>query len=123
MDITKNLANLRKEKHLSQEQMAERLGMSKNGYAKLECGESKINIEHLQNIAQVFDIDIVELFKKDRDFNLLLGDNNTNYANRYYSDKQEIEQLELMIAHKEKLLAQKDKEIALLRQLLDKYTQ
>lgn len=123
MDITKNLANLRKEKHLTQEQMAEKLGMSKNGYAKLERGESKLNVEHLQHIASTFNIDVLELLTEDKDINLLIGDNNGSYANRYYSDKQEIEKLELMIAHKEELLAQKDKEIALLRQLLDKYTQ
>lgn len=48
MDIAKNFANLRKEHHLTQEQMAEKLQMSKNGYAKLERGESKLNVEHLQ---------------------------------------------------------------------------
>lgn len=121
MDIAKNLANLRKGKHLTQEQMAEKLAMSKNGYAKLERGESKITVEHLQNIAQVFNIDIAELLKEGRDFNLLLGDNNTNYANRYYGDtqEQEIEKLNLIISHKDELIAQKDKEIELLRIMLN----
>ncbi|MFB6348356.1 helix-turn-helix domain-containing protein [Moraxella marmotae] len=118
MDIAKNLAQLRKEQHLTQEQMAEKLAMSKNGYAKLERGESKINIEHLQNIANTFNIDVVELLKKDRDVALLIGDNNGSYANRYYGSRQEIEKLHLIIAHKDELLAQKDKEIELLRQLL-----
>lgn len=49
MDIAKNLVNLRKEHHLTQEQMAEKLQMSKNGYAKLERGESKLNIKHIYN--------------------------------------------------------------------------
>lgn len=119
MDITKNLANLRKENHLTQEQMAEKLQMSKNGYAKLERGESKLNIEHLQHVANVFNIDVIDLLKEDRDFSLLIGDNNGNYANKYYGNQQEIEKLQLIIDHQKELLAQKDKEIELLRKLLE----
>lgn len=121
MSISKNLSGLRKEQKLTQEQMAEKLGMSKNGYAKIERGESRITVEHLQQIAQVFNIDIAELIKEDKDFNLLLGDNNGNYANKYYGNQQEIEKLELIIQHKDEMLAQKDVEIALLRKLLSKY--
>lgn len=120
MDIAKNLANLRKEHHFTQEQMAEKLQMSKNGYAKLERGESKLNIEHLQQIANVFNIDIADLLKQEKDLNVLFGDNNGNYANKYYSNHHEIEKLELIIIHKDELLAQKDKEIELLRKLLEK---
>lgn len=121
MDIAKNLVNLRKEQKLTQEQMAEKLGMSKNGYAKIERGESRITVEHLQQIAQVFNIDIAELIKEDKDFNLLFGDNNGNYANKYYGNQQEIEKLELIIQHKDEMLVQKDVEIALLRKLLSQY--
>lgn len=127
MDIAKNLANLRKEHHLTQEQMAEKLEMSKNGYAKLERGETKLNIEHLQQIANVFNIDVVDLLKESGDFSFLIGDNsfligdnNSNCNNKYKNNTQEIEKLELIIAHKDELLAQKDKEIELLRKLLEK---
>lgn len=120
MDIAKNLANLRKEHHLTQEQMAEKLEMSKSGYAKLERGETKLNIEHLQQIANVFNIDVVDLLKESGDFSFLIGDNNSNCNNKYKNNTQEIEKLELIIAHKDELLAQKDKEIELLRKLLEK---
>ncbi len=118
MSIADNLQKLRKTQHLSQEQMAEMMGMSKNGYGKLERGESRITVEHLQQIAQVFNIDVADLLKEDRDFTLLLGDNHGNYANHYYNNHHELEKLQLIIAHKDELLAQKDKEIELLRQLL-----
>lgn len=61
------------------------------------------------------------MLKEDRDFNLLLGDNNRNYANRYYDNAQEIEKLHLIIAHKDELLVQKDNQIALLKELLQTY--
>lgn len=121
MSVQSNLCTLRAKLDLSQEQMAEQLGMSKNGYGKLERGESKLTIEHLQNIAQVFNIDVADLLKNGRDFNVLLGDNNGSYANKYYNDKQQIETLELIIAHKDELLTQKDNEIALLKELLKTY--
>ncbi|WP_323842344.1 MULTISPECIES: helix-turn-helix transcriptional regulator [unclassified Moraxella] len=119
MDIAKNLANLRKDENLTQEKMAEKLHMSKNGYAKLERGESRITVEHLQNIANTFNIDIEKLLKKDRDFNLALGDNNINFQTNYHTS-QEIEKLQLIIDHQQELLAQKDKQIELLEQLLAK---
>ncbi len=56
MPIHTNLQKLRSKLDLSQEEMAHELGMSKNGYGKLERGESKITVEHLQNIANVFNI-------------------------------------------------------------------
>ena len=119
MSISDNLQKLRKNHELSQEKMAEMLNMSKNGYGKLERGESRITIEHLQQIAQVFNVDVADLLKEDRDFTLLLGDNHGNYTNKYYDNTQEIEKLTMMIAHKDELLVQKDKEIALLRKLLN----
>ena len=48
-----------------QEQMAEKLNMSLNGYAKIERGESKIYLDKLDQIAQVFDIDVIELMQSD----------------------------------------------------------
>lgn len=118
MSISENLQYLRKTHNLSQEQMAERLSMSKNGYGKLERGETKVTVEHLQHIAQVFNLDMADLLKEERDFTLLLGDNYTNCGNKYYGDRHELEKLQLIISHKDELLAQKDTEIALLRQLL-----
>lgn len=112
MDIAKNLAQLRKDKHLTQEQMAEKLAMSKNGYGKLGRGESKITVEHLQNIANVFNIDIVDLLKEERDFSLLIGDNHGNYANKYYDNAQELEKLQLIIDHKNNYLIKKTKRLS-----------
>lgn len=61
----KKIRKFREAKDWSQEQMAEKLNMSLNGYAKIERGESKIYLDKLEQIAQVFDIDVVELMHSD----------------------------------------------------------
>lgn len=126
MTTQDNIRQLREKHDLTQEQMAEKIGMTKNGYAKMERGETQLKIERLEQIANIFNVDVRELLKENGDFSVLVGDNNGNYANKYYGNQQEIEKLQLIIAHKDellahkdKLIAQKDKEIELLRQLLD----
>ena len=59
------IRKVRESKAWSQEQMAEKLNMSLNGYAKIERGETKLYLDKLEQIAQVFDIDVVELMQSD----------------------------------------------------------
>ncbi|WP_038311864.1 helix-turn-helix domain-containing protein, partial [Kingella kingae] len=66
----------------SQEEMAEKLEMSANGYAKIERGQTNINIEKLKQIAQIFNIDMVNLIaKQDKTFFFSKGENNVNSHN------------------------------------------
>lgn len=122
MTITDHLISFRKEQNLNQEEMAEKLKMSKNGYAKIERGETKLTIAHLQKIIEEFGVDSIgvdsiKLSKdndEDKNFTLLFGDGDSHFlhfANHYHGDTQLIEQLQLTIQHQ-------DKEIELLRLLL-----
>lgn len=61
MSINKVILELRKSKNWSQEIMAEKLGMSKNNYARLERGEVQIKYNRLEQIANLFQIDILKL--------------------------------------------------------------
>ena len=65
MQIYGKLRQLRKANHLSQEELALKLNMSPNGYAKIERGETRLNIPRLEQIAEVFDMDIFELMQID----------------------------------------------------------
>ena len=109
----------------SQEEMAERIHMSKNGYAKIERGESKLNLDRLAQIAQVFDMDLIELMNISKKGLVYLYSENNNgvQCDSYYQGAEalaaENEKLQLVLAHKDELLAQKDKEIALLQALLN----
>ena len=61
MNVNEKIRMLRELNHWSQEEMAERLEMSHNGYAKIERGETKLYLEKLNQIAQVSNIDLSEL--------------------------------------------------------------
>lgn len=121
MTTQDNIRQLRESLDMTQEQMAEKLHLTKNGYAKIERGETALTVARLEQIAGIFDIDMSELLKEKSELNLLLGDNNhSNFQNHYYNQTQEIEKLQMTIDYQKELLAQKDKEIELLRKLLDK---
>ena len=122
MNVNEKIRMLRELNQWSQEEMAERLGMSHNGYAKIERGETKLYLEKLNQIAQVFNIDLSELVANhDKSvFFFLQGTCNQASANYYsHSDTAaEIEKLKLVIGHKDEIIAQKDKELAAQQEII-----
>lgn len=130
MNANEKIKIMREAHHLSQEQMAEKLHLSTDAYAKIERGERGLDVSRLEKIASVFGIDASELLAiNDKSSICFINENSSQYQYHYYHNdniahhlqlKNQIEKLELQLAHKDELLAQKDKEIALLRQLLDK---
>lgn len=120
MHIHDAIRKLREEKRWSQEEMANRVGMSKNGYAKMERGESRPSLDRLEKITQVLGIEMTELFNEDKKSVVLINENSQNSANYYSSDQQliaEIERLKLELSYKDIIIAQKDEQISLLKQL------
>ena len=100
--------------------------MSKNGYARIERGESKLDMERLEKIAEIFSIEVVDLISQEyeRAIFVIGGDssnntgNNTTYYGNDHSLSSENEKLKLIIQHKEELLTQKNNEIAALKKLV-----
>lgn len=108
----------------SQEDMAEKLAMSAGGYAKIERGETQLNIPRLEQLAAIFKVDMWDLLKSGNS-GLVLQINESDsggdfalYASGDMSGK--IELLKQELKHCREMLAQKDKEIELLKKLLDK---
>lgn len=54
--IGKRIKYLRKEKHLTQIDLAEKLGAAQNTISQYEHGKAKISIDILVNLAQIFEI-------------------------------------------------------------------
>ena len=128
MSVYEKIIKIREAKDWSQEQMAEKLNMSLNGYAKIERGESKIYLDKLEQIAQVFDIDVVELMQSDGKNICFQIESPLGSVYQGGGETQmliEIERLKLELSHareKEslltKMLEQKDSEIQALKDLL-----
>lgn len=63
MSVNEKIRTIRETRNWSQEDMAQKMNMSKNGYAKIERGETKLNLHKLEQIANIFNIDVLELIK------------------------------------------------------------
>lgn len=112
MALNDKIRVLREFNGWTQEQMAELMEISTNGYARLERGESKLKLEHLEKVAQLFKIDVADLMNAtDKGVLFLLSDTENAFGSNYnyYGNDahiHEIEKLKLIIQHKDELLAQ-----------------
>lgn len=129
VSVNEKIRKVRESKAWSQEQMAEKLNMSLNGYAKIERGETKLYLDKLEQIAQVFDIDVVELMQSDGKNICFQIESPLGSVYQGGGETQmliEIERLKLELSHSiekenllNRLLEQKDSEIKALKNLLE----
>lgn len=63
MDIAEQIKKIRKEKGLSQQDVADKLSMNRVQYNRIETGKSDPRMNILQRIANVLDINVVEFFE------------------------------------------------------------
>ena len=121
MPLHDNIRKFREQKQWSQEYMAEQLGLSKNGYAKIERGERRPSLDRLEQITAVFGIGMTDLFSDERQSICLINENSQHSSNYYHSDNAlilENEKLKLALTHKDELLTQKDEQITLLKNMV-----
>lgn len=124
MKTTEKIRERRENLDWSQEQMAEKLNLTANGYAKIERGETKLHLDRLEKIAQVFNVDITELLP-DKELIIVcdneigdtsIGDNSNSSIHLYSSNdsilaNKEVEKLQSIIEQKDILLAEKEQRI------------
>lgn len=128
MKIHEKIRALRKEKHWTQEDMAEKLGMSVVGYAKVERGETdyQLGVENclskLAKIANVLGIDLEKLVADGEKYiYLITGDNNSgdNGCNVVIGSPTElafeIQKLQLTVKNQQEIISSKDSEIGSLK--------
>jgi len=104
----------------SQEQMAEKLQLATSSYAKIERGQSDVTFSKLQQIVEIFGIELSDLFKLNEKnvFNIICSTDvhEVSSINIYTCDaakfQHENEKLKFLVE-------QKDKEINLLQQHLN----
>lgn len=123
MKIYEKIRALREEKKWSQEEFAAKLGLSANGYAKIERGETRLNIPRLEQIAELFGIDILELIQNNDNSTFYQVNNESDYCvNIALGENQallaEIDKLNLSLVHQSEMLAQKDRELDALKEII-----
>ncbi|KHD04885.1 hypothetical protein PN36_01295 [Candidatus Thiomargarita nelsonii] len=128
MKVHEKIRFMRQSKGWSQEDMADKLNLSVNGYANIERGETDVQISRLEKIAETFGMELLELFNfGEKNVFYLATDNHQNNENNancknlqsisFSDDKKELEH-ELEKARMQRLLLQqKDKEIAYLKEI------
>ena len=65
MDIGNKLLELRKENHLSQEELAEKVGVARQTISKWELGETAPDIKQARKLSSIFNISLDELTGND----------------------------------------------------------
>ena len=125
MNIQDKIRTLREEKNWTQDDMADKMGMSKAGYGKIERGESRVSLEKLEKIAQIFDVDIIELIKDNKGSVYVFGEHNSGTGTNinYYGSTNELafenEKLKLELAHKDDIIARQADELQQIQLVLD----
>ena len=133
MPIHEKIRLLRQVKGLTQEEVADKLNLSVNGYGKIERGECDVNLTRLEQLAGVFGIEAIELLgMTDKNvFNLSCTSTCTNYCsntmetqNNYSNSlppesQSEIEKLQLILQLKDKEIELRDEKIHHLSEVLE----
>lgn len=63
--IGKNIRTFRHQHGWSQEEVANRLGISIPAFSKIETGVTDINLSRLEQIANIYEIDVVQILSMD----------------------------------------------------------
>lgn len=123
MQTFEKIRSIRELNNWTQEDIAERLNMSISGYSKIERGETQPNLQRLQQIADILQVNILDLVS-DQEGNICLINEGNNFQGgsqsifHCNSQQHEIEKLKLVIQHKDELLAQQAQELETLRSVV-----
>jgi transcriptional regulator with XRE-family HTH domain len=131
MELYKKIKVIRLSKSWTQEEMANKLGISPQAYAKIERGKTDAKFSRLQQIADVMEIDLPKLLGLDEKNILnLTGDHITQcekFDNRHVNSteqtecKHELEKARLIIEQREKEIDYLKQEIAMLKQQISDF--
>lgn len=105
--VGNKIRNLRKEKGLTQEQLADMLHISQSSFARIENGENSSWANYLTKICEVFEVEPEELVRLDTiviNQNQKGGESNNAFIINQLSEKL-IEQFEQRIKEKEELIS------------------
>lgn len=122
MKINKKIRLIREENDLTQEDMATKLGMSVNGYAKIERGQTKVNLPKLEQIAETLGVNWLELISQEDKNIFIISHNETSGVGNVIGsqpDKDvEIQKLQLVVNHQIDTIQHLEKQITHLEEII-----
>lgn len=116
MGIHEKIRELREMKGWSQEEFSEKIGMSANGYGDLERGKRSFDWDKIQKIADVFEIDILQLIEADKKglpVQQVIGFNVENNKINYMIDQEqiiELEKLKVQVEYLQKIIEKQEQQ-------------
>ncbi len=121
MSVNEKIKLVREAKGFTQEQVAEKLQMSKNGYGDIERGATDPKLSKLEKIAEAFNMELSELVDLTDKGTVNVNFSNQKYTkfhhqNNVYVGSQSAELREQLL---NKEMEFKDKEIALLKKIIE----
>ncbi len=128
MRVADKIKFMRQLKGFSQEEIANKLEMSVQGYAKIEQARTDVPYSRLKQIASALEIDELELLsfgERNVFYFGFTGDNNHQFGNIYNNQKDEKNEDNILILKTELekakiLLLEQAKEITNLKEMLNK---
>lgn len=127
MKLNEKIRFMRQSKGWSQEETADKLQMSVSGYANIERGETDVKISRLENIAEVFEIDLLELLNFGEKNTFYFGGNNNQpilqNANvevekiSFATHQYELEKAQLLLKEKDQRIESLEQQIEQLKEI------
>jgi len=114
MSVNEKIRLIREAKDLTQEQMAEKLGVSQSAYGDIERGDNDPKLSKLQKIADIFEMQLSELVDLSEKGTLNINFNKQGKNNIYITSSL----TEKEMALKDKELAMQAREIENLRAII-----
>lgn len=121
--IKDNIRRIRKDRRLTQEEMALRLGISLTAYRDLEKGSTSMMNANVARIAMLLDTTTEELVLGYRPVQMpekVLEEAREKYGNRISTMERRIEDLEKLVKSLEETIESKNEIIRMLKKSLDK---
>ncbi len=108
MLLNEKLKMLRKEKELTQEELAEKLNVSRQAITKWESGEGIPDINNLKQISIMFNITIDELIKEEKEIQI---DNENSFVEEFEIDHTKHFDIEINSTEEIELISNTDEKV------------
>ena len=120
MSVHEKIKLVRQTKGFTQEDIAEKLGMSSNAYGDIERGDSDPKLSKLQKISDILGIGLSELLDSNEKTILNVNFNKQGkHYNVYMSSDFEVEKCKLVIEKLETTVAAQQSEIVYLKEIIE----